>query len=146
MTTADEQDIATESETQDTPKIAEKVRFWEEQDRINQELIPRVIKQHELFTAHVQGHEDMQVRMAAMDARISEAVDEAVNQAVAASDKKIEALEEHVAEMVEESNKNLSELEERTALDIASAKRQARIVSGISLAVAVVSIIIALVS
>ena len=55
MTTADEQDITAESETQDTPKIGEKVRFWEEQDRINKELIPRVVKQHQLFTAHVQG-------------------------------------------------------------------------------------------
>ena len=146
MTTADEQDTTAQSETRDTPKIGEKVRFWEEQDRINHELIPRVIKQHELFTAHVQGHEDAQVRLAAMDARISEAVDEAVKQAVAASDKKIKALEEQVAETVEESNKNISELEDRTALEVKSAKRQARIVSGISLAVAVVSIIIALVS
>ena len=146
MTTSDEQHTSTESETQDTPKIGEKVRFWEEQDRINQELIPRVIKQHELFTAHVQGHEDVQVRMAALDARISDAVGEAVKQAVAASDKKIKALEEQVAETVEESNKNLSELEERTTLEVNAAKRHAQIVSGISIAVAVVSIIIALVS
>jgi hypothetical protein len=41
----------------DTPPIAEKVKFWEEQDRINQELIPRVIKLHEVMTNHVQGHE-----------------------------------------------------------------------------------------
>ena len=146
MTTANEQDTSAETEAQDTPKIGEKVRFWEEQDRINQELIPRVIKQHELFTAHIQGHEDAQVRMAAMDARISDAVGEAVKQAVAASDKKIKALEEQVAETVEESNKNISELEERTALEVKSAKRQARIMSSFSLAVAIVSVIIALVS
>lgn len=115
-------------ETQETPKIAEKVRFWEEQDRINRELIPRVIKQHELFTTHIEGHEDMRVQIAAMDARISEAVGEAVKQVVA------------------ESNKKMSELEERTALEVKSAKRQAQTVSGISLAVAVISIIIALVS
>ncbi len=146
MTTADEQDTSTKSETEDTPKIGEKVRFWEEQDRINHELIPRVIKQHELFTAHVQGHEDAQVRLAAMDARISEAVDEAVTQAVAASDKKIKALEEQVAETVERSDKNMSKLEERTALEVKSARRQAQIISGVSLAVAVVSIMISLVS
>ncbi len=134
------------AEVQETPKIAEKVRFWEEQDRINQELIPRVIKQHELLTAHVEGHEDVRVQIAAMDTRISEAVGEAVKQAVAASDKKITALEEQVAETVEESNKNISELEERTTLEIASAKRQSQIISGISLAIAVISIIVALVS
>ncbi|MEG0855807.1 MAG: hypothetical protein RSG52_04915 [Terrisporobacter sp.] len=31
-------------------KIAEKVKFWEEQDRINKELIPRVLKNHDLIT------------------------------------------------------------------------------------------------
>ncbi len=40
----------------EAPKIADKVRFWEEQDRINRELIPRVLKQHELLTAHVERH------------------------------------------------------------------------------------------
>jgi len=33
----------------DTPTIADKVKFWQEQDRINQVLIPRVIKTHELL-------------------------------------------------------------------------------------------------
>ncbi|MGD7053969.1 hypothetical protein [Sutcliffiella horikoshii] len=31
-------------------KIAERVKFWEEQDQINKEIIPRVIKNHELIT------------------------------------------------------------------------------------------------
>ena len=39
--------------TQKTPEsIGERVHFWEQQDRINQELIPRVIRQSELLTAH----------------------------------------------------------------------------------------------
>ncbi len=42
----------------DEPKIAERVKFWEEQDRINRELIPRVIKGHELLTRHIESHED----------------------------------------------------------------------------------------
>lgn len=28
----------------EAPAIAEKVKFWEEQDRINKALIPRVVK------------------------------------------------------------------------------------------------------
>ena len=49
------------SDTDDeTVKIAEKVRFWEEQDRINQELIPRVIRQHELLTQHIAEHDNLQ--------------------------------------------------------------------------------------
>ncbi|MBT2757861.1 hypothetical protein J7E71_18400 [Mesobacillus foraminis] len=30
--------------------MAEKVKFWEEQDQINKELIPRVVKNHEMIT------------------------------------------------------------------------------------------------
>ncbi|MTI71078.1 MAG: hypothetical protein FH751_12585 [Firmicutes bacterium] len=37
-------------EDTDMIKIAEKVKFWEKQDEINKELIPRVIKNHKLIT------------------------------------------------------------------------------------------------
>ena len=39
------------SKNNEEVKIAEKVKFWEEQDQINKELIPRVIKNHEMITA-----------------------------------------------------------------------------------------------
>ena len=45
--------------TPDSVPIADRVRFWEEQDKINQELIPRVIRQHELLTAHIADHENL---------------------------------------------------------------------------------------
>lgn len=46
--------------TQQTPEsISERVRFWEEQDRINQELIPRVIHQSELLAGHIAEHENL---------------------------------------------------------------------------------------
>jgi chromosome segregation ATPase len=32
----------------DRPKITDKVRFWEEQDKINQALIPRMLEMHEI--------------------------------------------------------------------------------------------------
>ena len=41
-------------------RIEEKVRFWEEQDRINQELIPRVIRQNELLSQHIAEHDNLQ--------------------------------------------------------------------------------------
>ena len=44
---------------EETAPIAERVQFWEEQDRINQELIPRVIRQHELLTHHIGEHEHL---------------------------------------------------------------------------------------
>ena len=46
------------------PGIAERVRFWEEQDRINQELIPRVVRQAELLASHVGEHENLQLAAA----------------------------------------------------------------------------------
>ena len=45
--------------TQQPPGIAERVRFWEEQDRINQVLIPKVLRQHELLTKHIEEHDDL---------------------------------------------------------------------------------------
>ena len=39
--------------------IEERVRFWEEQDKINQELIPRVIRQNELLTEHIAEHDSL---------------------------------------------------------------------------------------
>ena len=48
-----------DGDTQQFPDIAEKVRFWEEQDRINQTLIPRVIRQHELLTKHIEEHDNL---------------------------------------------------------------------------------------
>ena len=41
------------------PPISERVRFWEEQDRINQALIPRVIRQNELLAKHIAEHDDL---------------------------------------------------------------------------------------
>lgn len=32
-------------------KIAEKIKFWEEQDRINKAIIPRIFKNHNLATS-----------------------------------------------------------------------------------------------
>ena len=43
----------------DSTPIADRVRFWEGQDKINQELIPRVIRQHELLTAHIADHDNL---------------------------------------------------------------------------------------
>ena len=48
-----------QAESLESPNIAERVKFWEEQDKINQELIPRVIRQHELLTSHIADHENL---------------------------------------------------------------------------------------
>ena len=67
------------------PSITDKVRFWEEQDRINKELIPRVLKIHQLFTDHVSGHEDAAIQIAAAEARMVEGIKRTRTQAMAVS-------------------------------------------------------------
>ena len=47
------------SQSLESPNIAERVKFWEEQDKINQELIPRVIRQNELLTSHIADHDNL---------------------------------------------------------------------------------------
>ena len=60
----------------DEPKIAERVKFWQEQDRINRELIPRVIRNHELLAKHIECHEDgdplARAQIATLEARVAE--------------------------------------------------------------------------
>lgn len=61
---------------QPKPNIAERVKFWEEQDRINRELIPRVIKNHELLSRHIKSHEEgdslARDRIGALEDRVAE--------------------------------------------------------------------------
>ena len=45
--------------TRKPPDIAEKVRFWEEQDRINRILIPKVIRQHEVLKKLSKEHKNL---------------------------------------------------------------------------------------
>lgn len=64
-------------EEEDPVPIGERVRFWEEQDRINQELIPRVIRQGELISEHVAEHENLQAIVAdAVRQAVAQALDE----------------------------------------------------------------------
>ncbi|MYE55308.1 MAG: hypothetical protein F4X34_08975 [Chloroflexi bacterium] len=128
-----------DTEEVETPKIAEKVRFWEEQDRINQELIPRVIKQHELFTAHIEGHETASTQIAALEGRLNEAIQAAANRSIEAA----EAAGQHA---IEEADKKIAEAEANSAIAVAAARRQAIWVSGLSLVIAASSFIFALVS
>ena len=66
------------------PKIGERVKFWQEQDRINRELIPRVIKSHELLTKHVESHEDgdllARAQIETLEVRVAELEVRAANQ------------------------------------------------------------------
>ena len=57
--------------------IADRVLFWEEQDRINQELIPRVVRQADLLAQHIKDHENLlELAGKAVQAALAEASEE----------------------------------------------------------------------
>ena len=87
--------------------VADKVRFWEEQDKINQELIPRVIRQHELLTQHIAEH-----------ANLPAVVAQAVAQSLAAA--KSEIAEQTQATLTQTQ----AELEQRYAAAFAETQAQ----------------------
>lgn len=78
--------------------IDEKVLFWEQQDKINQELIPRVICQSELLARHIKDHENLPDFVArAVQAALAEARDEQRSQHEAA----LAAARIHAREQIE---------------------------------------------
>ena len=56
------------------PTIAEKVSFWQEQDRINQAIIPRVMEIHESLTAVGKRQSEISGQIAVLDACASGAI------------------------------------------------------------------------
>lgn len=58
------------------PSIAEKVRFWEEQDKINQALIPRVKELHEIVTDLHKRTSNISSQIAEAEARVLQKVQE----------------------------------------------------------------------
>ena len=85
---------------EDAPRIAERVKFWEEQDRINQELIPRVIRQQELLTGHISDHENLPLIAGnAINEALAEAREEQGQQLAAARAEREEQGRQHEAEL-----------------------------------------------
>ena len=71
------QTTQTQAEDEGKSSIADRVRFWEEQDKINQELIPRVIRQNELLTKHIAEHDSLpEVASRAISEALAEAREE----------------------------------------------------------------------
>ena len=109
--------------------IDERVRFWEEQDRINQELIPRVIRQGELISSHVAEHDNLQ-------AIVADAVRQAVTQTLA-EQKEIRAAELDAAKA--EMRERMSEALRQQAL-----KTRNMLIGAVAVAVAVILAAVAL--
>ena len=119
--------------TSDSDAIADKVRFWEEQDKINQELIPRVIRQNELLAKHIAEHDSLpEVAGRAISRALAEAGEERSRQyemalgvakrelAAQAEAKSEKAMEQFLAALSDAK----AELSEQTHASVGEASRQ----------------------
>ena len=124
--------------------IAERIRFWEEQDRINQELIPRVIRQHELLTKHISDHEMLPIVAAA-------AAREAVEQAQGETLRQLEearALNKELASQLEQTGTDREDQNRRHEEELSKLRRERPlpwVLAGSACAVATVAVILAIV-
>ena len=118
--------------TKERPTIADKVMFWEEQDRINRELIPRVIKQHDLFASHLENHESAALHLAEMEARWLEK-----------SRRQDAELRAIIKATQSEVDSKLVEIQTRADNAIRSSKHQSLIVSASGIAIAIIALILA---
>ena len=128
-------------EDEKPPHIAERVRFWEEQDRINQQLIPRVIRQHELLTRHISDHEMLPVVAAA-------AAREAIEQAQAETLRQLEearTLNQELANQLEQASTEREDQKRQHLEELSKLKRERRtpwVLAGVACAVAAAAIIL----
>ena len=110
--------------TEDAPRIAERVKFWEEQDRINQELIPRVIRQHELLTGHIADHENLPLIAGnAISEALAETREEQSQQLAAARAEREEQGRQHEAELAAVQTER-AEQNRRHEAELAAAKAE----------------------
>lgn len=107
--------------------IAERVRFWQEQDQINQTLIPRVIRQHELLTGHIEEHENLPQMVArAVAAATGKALAEQKTQYEAALATQQEQYQAALSAQQEESEAARTQQEQSYETKLAQAITQAK--------------------
>ena len=105
------------------PSIGEKVRFWEEQDKINQALIPRVMEMHEIVTDLHKRTANISSQIATAEARVLQQMQEQVSGMV---NDLIPEVEERLIQQVQEKIKsqidqNLSGIRRTTYVALALA-------------------------
>ena len=124
--------------------IAERVRFWEEQDRINQELIPRVIRQHELLTKHISDHEMLPIIAAA-------AAREAVEQAHGETLRQLEeakTLNQELSRQLEHASTERKEQKKQHSEEVAELKGanlKTKIIATAACVAAIAAVVIAII-
>ncbi|MBJ8018704.1 hypothetical protein JDS93_22085 [Bacillus cereus group sp. N34] len=100
------------SEVSKEIKIAEKLKFWEEQDQINKELIPRVVKSHEMITDLAAQFDKNLISMSLLQENIdknNEEIGSLHGELKSESSKRMEQIRELTAK-VEEQDIHISEM------------------------------------
>ena len=112
--------------------IGERVRFWQEQDRLNQAMVPRLIAQGELLSQHVVEHENL-------PRVVSEAVQSALSRQQQRFNEELEQISEEYAEQLrtttEDAVRRVEQENEKTINHFKSLLRKTRL--GLSIAVAI---------
>ena len=91
-------------ENAERPSIGEKVRFWEEQDKINQALIPRVMEMHDIVTDLHKRTANINSQIAATEARVLQKTREEVQGLVNEAEASIlQKTREYVQNLVNEA-------------------------------------------
>ena len=137
----------------ESPNIAERVKFWEEQDKINQELIPRVIRQNELLTSHIADHENLPlvagnaIREALAEAREEQRLQHEAEMAELRAEAE-EQSTKHEAELAaarterEEQARQLSKEVITLRAELNHSKRQNLMVAGGAVVIAIAAVVI----
>ena len=100
----DEETDAPSDGNAERPSIGEKVRFWEEQDKINQALIPRVREMHDIVTDLHNRTANITGQIAAAEARVLQNVKEQVQSLVKEAEARVlQNVKEQVQSLVKEA-------------------------------------------
>ncbi len=109
-----QQTTPTRPENGQQSNIAERVAFWEEQDRINQELIPRVIQQSEVLTGHIKNHDNLQTAAVKMVRETVEESESRINQQLQEAQEERQLGEQHLRQATEERQAAEEQLRQAT--------------------------------
>ena len=91
------------------PSIGEKVRFWEEQDKINQALIPRVMEMHEVVTDLHKRTSNISSQIAAAEARVLQQVREEISSQIAAAEARVlQQVREEISSQIDQKLKGVT--------------------------------------
>ena len=126
--------------------IGERVRFWQEQDRLNQAVVPRLIAQGELLSQHVVEHENL-------PRVVSDAVQSALSRQQQRFNEELERISEEYAEQLrtttEDAVGKVEQENEKTINHFKGLLRKTRlglsIVVAIGITLGVIAVVIAVI-